>query len=137
MIMLTGSGPRSNSGREAGLNCGRASCKVARSVNGWKGFKCMISVIAKLPLQDGKVDEFNEAFNEMAVGVGTEEGNFLYSLSYSKKDPNTAVIMERYQDKAALGAHSESDHYKAFGARIAGLLAGAPEVVIMNEIAAA
>jgi len=97
----------------------------------------MISVIAKIPLQDGKADEFTEAFKEIAKGVATEEGNFLYSLSFSKKEPNMAVIMERYQDKDALGAHSQSDHYKAFGAKIAGIVAGAPEVVIMREIAAA
>ncbi len=97
----------------------------------------MISVIAKIPIQDGKVDEFTEAFKEIAAGVATEEGNFLYSLSFSKKEPNMAVIMERYQDKEALGLHSESDHYKTFGGKIAGLVAGAPEVVIMREIAAA
>ncbi len=97
----------------------------------------MISVIAKIPLQDGKADEFSEAFKEIAAGVATEEGNFLYSLSFSKKAPNMAVIMERYQDKEALGLHSESDHYKAFGAKIAGLIAGAPEVVIMREVVAA
>ena len=97
----------------------------------------MISVIAKIPLQDGKVDEFTEAFKEMAAGVATEEGNFLYSLNFSKKEPNLAVIMERYEDKAALGVHSQSDHYKAFGARIGGIVAGAPEVIVMNEIAVA
>lgn len=97
----------------------------------------MISVIAKIPLQEGKADEFSEAFKEIAAGVATEEGNFLYSLNFSKKEPDLAVIMERYQDKDALGVHSQSDHYKAFGARIGGLVAGPVEVVIMNEIAVA
>lgn len=97
----------------------------------------MISVIAKIPLQDGKADEFIAAFEEIAKGVATEEGNFLYSLSFSKKEPNMAVIMERYTDKEALAAHSESDHYKAFGPRIKDIVAGAPEVSIMKEIAAA
>ena len=94
----------------------------------------MISVIAKIPLQDGKADEFTEAFKEIAAGVATEEGNFLYSLNFSKKEPNTAVIMERFQDTDALGVHSQSDHYKAFGPKIKDLVAGPPEVVIMNEI---
>ena len=94
----------------------------------------MISVIAKIPLQEGKADEFTEAFKEIAKGVATEGGNFLYSLNFSKKEPDLAVIMERYQDKEALGVHSESDHYKAFGPRIKDLVAGPPEVVIMKEI---
>ncbi len=97
----------------------------------------MISVIAKIPLQEGKAEEFTEAFKEIAVGVATEAGNHLYSLSFSSKEPNTAVIMERYDDKDALGAHSKSDHYAAFGARIGGMLAGPPEVVLMDEVAIA
>ncbi len=97
----------------------------------------MISVIAKIPLKEGKAAEFSEAFKEIAAGVATEEGNFLYSLNFSKKEPDLAVIMERYQDKDALGIHSQSDHCKAFGAKIGGLVAGAAEVVIMNEIAVA
>ena len=94
----------------------------------------MISVIAKIPLQDGKADEFTEAFKVIAAGVATEPGNHLYSLNFSKKEPNMAVIMERYDDKEALGAHSESDHYKAFGPAIKDLVAGPPEVAIMNEL---
>lgn len=97
----------------------------------------MISVIAKIPLQEGKAEEFTAAFEDIAKGVATEEGNYLYSLSFSKKEPNMAVIMERYEDKDALGLHSQSDHYKAFGARIKGLVAGAADVVIMKEVAVA
>ena len=97
----------------------------------------MISLVVKLPLQEGKVAEFTEAFKEIVVGVATEEGNLLYSLSFSKKEPNTAVIMERYTDQDALTAHSQSDHYKAFGPKIGGLLAGAPEMMMMDEVVAA
>jgi quinol monooxygenase YgiN len=97
----------------------------------------MISVIAKIPLQDGKVGAFTEVFKEMAANVAGEEGNSLYSLNFSKKEPNLAVIMERYKDKDALAAHSQSDHYKTFGNRIKGLVSGAPEVLIMEEVLAA
>jgi quinol monooxygenase YgiN len=95
----------------------------------------MISIIAKIPLQDGKVKEFTEVFKEMAASVATEEGNLLYSLSYAAKEPNMAVIMERYKDQAALTAHSQSDHYKAFGSKIRGLVAGRAEVTLMEEVA--
>jgi quinol monooxygenase YgiN len=97
----------------------------------------MISVVVRIPLQDGKADAFTEAFKEIAAGVATEEGNHLYSLSFAKKEPNVAVIMERYTDKDALGLHSQSDHYKAFGPKVAEMAAGTPEVVIMKEVAAA
>ena len=42
--------------------------------------------------------------------------------------------MERYDDKDALAFHGETDHYKAFGPKIKDILAGKPEVAIMQEI---
>lgn len=50
----------------------------------------------------------------MADNVSKEEGNHLYSLSFSTKEPGLAIIMERYTGKEALVAHSKSDYYKAF-----------------------
>ncbi len=97
----------------------------------------MISIYVKIPLQEGKAGEFIEAFKEIAAGVATEEGNLLYSLNFAKDAPNTAIIMERYTDQDALTAHSESDHYKVFGSKIGGLVAGAPEINFMDEVFAA
>ena len=97
----------------------------------------MISLFVKIPLKPGKAAEFTQAFKEIAVDVAKEEGNFLYSLSFAKDAPDTAIIMERYKDQDALTAHSKSDHYKAFGPKIAGLVAGAPEIKVMDEVAAA
>ena len=97
----------------------------------------MISVIAKIPLQDGKIEAFIEVLKEMATGVAMEEDNFLYTLNFSAKEPNLAVIMEPDKDKDALAAHSQSDHYKSFSGRIKGLVSGAPEILIMEEVVAA
>ena len=97
----------------------------------------MISLFVKIPLKEGKAAEFIEAFKVIAADVAKEEGNFLYSLSFAKDAPNTAIIMERYKDQAALTAHSQSDHYKAFGPKIGGLVAGAPEIMFMDEVYAA
>ncbi len=97
----------------------------------------MISLFVKIPLKEGKKSEFIEAFKELAAGVATEKGNLLYSLSFAKDAPNTAIIMERYTDQAALTAHSQSDHYKSFGPKIAELIAGAPEIITMEEVWAA
>jgi len=97
----------------------------------------MISLVVKVPLKEGKKDEFTEAFKEIAKGVATEEGNLLYSLNFKQDDPNTAVIMERYTDQAALGVHSNSDHFKAFNSATRDLVAGRPDVLFMEEVAAA
>jgi quinol monooxygenase YgiN len=97
----------------------------------------MISVFVKIPLKQGKVEEFTEAFKEIAIGVSKEEGNFLYSLNFAKDAPNTAIIMERYTDQDALTVHSQSDHYKVFGSKLGGMVAGAPDILFMDEVFAA
>jgi quinol monooxygenase YgiN len=97
----------------------------------------MISLIARIPLKEGKRAEFIEAFKEIAAGVATEKGNLLYSLNFAKDTPNTAVIMERYTDQDALTAHSQSAHYKAFGPKIGALIGGVTEINIMEEVCAA
>lgn len=97
----------------------------------------MISLVVKIPLKEGKAAEFTEAFKEVAAGAATEEGNMLYSLSFAKNAPDTAVIMERYTDQDALTFHSQTDHYKAFGPKIGGLVAGAPDMMVMEEVVVA
>lgn len=97
----------------------------------------MISLVVKLPLQEGKAAEFTEAFKEIAKGVATEEGNLLYSLNFAENAPDTAVIMERYTDDAALAKHSQADYFKAFNAKVGGLVGGRPEIMKMEEVVAA
>jgi len=94
-------------------------------------------LVVKLPLQEGKAAAFTEAFKEIAKGVATEEGNLLYSLSFAANAPDTAVIMERYTDQAALTAHSRADYFKEFNKAVGSLVAGRPDMMIMEEVCAA
>jgi len=97
----------------------------------------MVSLVVKIPLKEGKAAEYTEAFREMAAGVAGEEGCLLYSLSFPRNDPNTAVIMERYTDQEAFGFHTQTDHFKAFGAKASGAAAGNAEVMVMEEVVSA
>ncbi len=94
----------------------------------------MISVIAKLAVQDGKADQTIEAFKQLLPKVAQEPGTLLYSLNRSAADPNTIVVIERYADKAALEAHSKSAHFKEFSKLLGGVLAGRPEITVFDEI---
>ena len=94
----------------------------------------MVSVIAKVPVKPDKVDEFLAALKELTASVAQEPGAVLYTANRSKVDPHTIVIMERYQDKAALDAHSSAPYLKAFFARMPEFLAGKPEVAVMEEL---
>jgi quinol monooxygenase YgiN len=94
----------------------------------------MISVIAKLQIQDGKAEQTIEMFKELLTKVSTEDGTMLYSLNRKSSDPNTLVVIERYKDKEALTAHSSTAHFKEFSAKLGTVLAGRPEITVMEEL---
>ena len=94
----------------------------------------MLSVIAKLPIKEGKMEEIIQAFKELMVQVAKEEGTVAYTINRSQATPNTLVVMERYKDKSALDAHSSSPHFKAFLPKSGALMAGRPEITVLEEI---
>ena len=95
----------------------------------------MLSIIAKLPCKEDKVNEAIEAFKALMVHVAKEPGTLYYTMNVDKKKaPSTIVILERYKDKAALDAHSSAPHFKEFSAKIPAFLAGKPEISIMEEL---
>ncbi|MFA7176726.1 MAG: putative quinol monooxygenase [Smithellaceae bacterium] len=110
----------------------------------------MITVIAKLPVKEGKMDEAMAAFQVLISKVASEEeGTVLYSLNRDKAnpdvlvvveqyrdkaDPNTLVVVEQYQDKAALEFHSSTPHFKEFFEASTAFIGGRPEMSVMKEI---
>ena len=94
----------------------------------------MLSVIAKLPVKDGKADAVIDLLKEVMAPVAEEEGTLLYTLNREPSDPNTIVIMERYRDKAAFDVHASTPHFKALFPRLQEFLAGKPEISILEEI---
>jgi quinol monooxygenase YgiN len=94
----------------------------------------MVSVIAKIPIKEGEVEEAIQAFKELMVQVAKEEGTLAYTMNRAKSNPNTLVIMERYKDKAALDAHSSTAYFKAFFSKSGAFIGGKPEITVMEEI---
>lgn len=95
----------------------------------------MISVIAKIHMKEDKVEEAIEAIKELIKSVAKEKGTLSYSLNRDQKNPNTLVFIERYKDNDALKAHSSTDHFKAFSAKVPGFVAGKPEITVLEELA--
>jgi quinol monooxygenase YgiN len=95
----------------------------------------MITVIAKMPIKEGMMDEALKEFKELISEVAKEEGTVLYSLNVEKANPNTLVVVEQYNDKEALNFHSSTPHFNEFFAKISVLLGGPPELAVMKEIA--
>ncbi len=86
----------------------------------------MIALLARLKVAAGKENEFEAVMLDLAAQVrANEPGNQLYTLV---KDDEGYAVMELYDDDEALRAHGASDHFKAAGAKFAGLMAGRPEL---------
>lgn len=93
-----------------------------------------IGVIATLKVQPGKGGEFEQVFRDLAAQVrANEPGNKLYQVFKSRKEADTYVVMEVYQDQAALDAHGKSDHFKAAGPKIGPTMAGRPDIHYLDS----
>ncbi|MDD5169128.1 MAG: putative quinol monooxygenase [Syntrophales bacterium] len=94
----------------------------------------MVSLIAKLPIKEGKMEEAVDAFKRLMVDVAKEEGTVLYSLNRDNANPNMLIVIEQYKDKAALDFHSATPYFKAFFAGSASFIGGRPEIIRLEEI---
>ena len=94
----------------------------------------MLTLIAKLPVKEGKMDEAKAAFSELIAKVAGEEGTMMYSLNQDKASPNLLVVVEQYKDKAALDFHSSTPHFKAFFAASGAFLGGKPEISVLEQV---
>lgn len=95
----------------------------------------MVPVIAKLGVKEGKMAEAVEMIKKLVAEVAKEEGTLIYKFCKESKKPNTLVVMEAYKDKAALQAHSSTPHFQEFFAKFSAVMDGAPEIMILEEIA--
>jgi quinol monooxygenase YgiN len=96
----------------------------------------MITIVATLKAQPGKEEELKTVLTEMIGNVKQKEAGKVtrYSLHTKDDDPTTFLFYEQYIDAEALAAHGTTDHMKAMGAKLGGLLAGRPEIGRYTQI---
>jgi quinol monooxygenase YgiN len=97
----------------------------------------LITVVAKLQAQAGKEDQLRAVLTDMVANVKKHEAGKVptYTLHVSDTDPTVFMFYEQYADAEAFAAHSQTDHMKAMGASLAGLLGGRPEIQRFTSIA--
>jgi quinol monooxygenase YgiN len=95
----------------------------------------MLTIVATLPIQNGKTADFEKVFAELAEKVlANEPGCKRYELCRSTVNPTTYVVVENYADQAAFDLHGKTPYFlEAFG-KFGGLLAGAPKIEILKPI---
>ena len=94
-----------------------------------------IGVIATLKVQPDKGAELEAMFNKLAGLVrANEPGNKLYQVCKHRKEADTYVVMEIYDDQAAIETHGKSEHFRAAGPKIGACLAGRPDIQYLDMI---
>ena len=63
-----------------------------------------------------------------------ETCNIAYRLCRTRSEPNTYKVLELYRDEAALEAHRGSDHFRAAGPGLGGVLEGRPEIELLDAV---
>ena len=93
----------------------------------------MPSVIATIKVREDKIDEAKAFLSKLAKDtVANEAGTLAYLAHQRSDDPTTFIFYEKYESAAALAAHGEN--LKAVGKDFAAILAGAPDIVMMEEV---
>ncbi|MEM9036754.1 MAG: antibiotic biosynthesis monooxygenase [Actinomycetota bacterium] len=96
-----------------------------------------VAIIAKLTAAEGKRDDLVAALTEHAVAaVADEPGCEIYAPHADTGDEVTVWFYELYTDGDALAAHGKTEGFAAMGAALGGLLAGAPEIHVLDPIVA-
>lgn len=94
-----------------------------------------VSLIAKIPLQPGKRDDFVTAFTPMIEAVNDEAGTEIYVLNFQDDDENVVWVYELYTDADAMAAHSSSDAMAALMGELGDLVGGVPELIACTPVA--
>lgn len=94
-----------------------------------------IGLLAKITVQEGKNAEFEQVFLRLTEQVrANEPGNVFYTLFRSQTDPQVYKVMEQYDSAEALDAHGKSEHFRAANKALGGLVAGPPEIEILDTV---
>lgn len=89
----------------------------------------MIAVTAALTVKEGMEAAFVEAAQALVAAVrANEPGCRLYTFSKSRTVPGLFVVLELYDDEAAIAAHRNSAHFKSLSPALGACLAAPPEV---------
>lgn len=66
--------------------------------------------------KDKNINELKALLETMLEPSRNEHGCLLYNIYQMKEKPNTFVVIETWENDAALDGHKNSDHYKHYKA---------------------
>jgi quinol monooxygenase YgiN len=92
----------------------------------------VVVVATIIPLPEYR-DEVITAFTATIPRVHAEDGCELYALHQAQ---DRLVMIEKWASQEALGTHSHGAALAALNPRLAGKVAGAPEVIVLHAVPA-
>lgn len=93
-----------------------------------------IKVVAFVTVKPGQDDAFVAAARTCVAASRAEAGVLHYDLWREAQGTQRFVFNELYVDQAAVDAHMQSDHFKAFGVAARDLAAARPEIVVTHPV---
>ena len=82
----------------------------------------VVGGLKRATVKEGKENEFESLFRELAVRVKQHDKGCNYYDLYKSKEPRTYLVMEQYENKDALQRHQKSEHGKHYFPKIRKLL---------------
>jgi quinol monooxygenase YgiN len=92
----------------------------------------VVVVATIVPLAEHR-DEVIAAYKETIGRVHEEDGCELYSLNEA---PDRLIMIEKWASSEALAAHGKGASLAALRPRLAGKVAGTPEVIVLQQVPA-
>lgn len=93
-----------------------------------------VKVIAFLNVKPGQEDAFVKAAAPCIAASREEAGVLYYDMWQEVDGERRFVFNELYTDKAAVQAHMDSDHFKAFGLAAREFAAGRPTIITCDAV---
>ena len=93
----------------------------------------MPSVVATIKVKEDKIEEAKQFLKDLSADtLASEPGTLAYVFHQQKDDPTSFVAYEKYESEEAFKTHSKNLASK--GAGFAGVLAGPPSIVVLEEL---
>ena len=93
----------------------------------------MPSVVATIQVKEDKIEAAKQALKQLATDtLADEPGTLAYVFHQQKDDPTVFVAYEKYESDEAFAQHGKN--LATRGAALAGILAGAPKIVMLEEL---
>lgn len=93
-----------------------------------------LPVVAVLTALPGKAGALRDIVAASIPAFRAEDGCRSYEMYIDRADPSRVVIIELWDSADALDAHFATNAFRATEAQLSGILAGPPEVTMLEHI---